>query len=292
MHPFFFLLAHAGMEQAPQTGWDHFVEWIGHFHPAMTVFPIGLLLAAVIAELLFLATKAPWLDGAARFCVIIAAIGGAITAPLGWAFAKGHGHSWVLETHRWLGTAGAVWLIALLIVSEVSRRRPGGWRTVFLWGLFLAAPAVMAIGYFGGAMVYGLNEYAWNQHTEQHSEDHSSDAASQSPGTQPSNTTPGAIVNMTDKATFDPSNVTINVGQTVRWINSSTDEHTVTDDAKRATDAKDISIPPSAKPFDSGKIQPGKTFEHTFTVPGTYKYVCHPHEDMGMTGQVIVKSAP
>jgi plastocyanin len=66
----------------------------------------------------------------------------------------------------------------------------------------------------------------------------------------------------------------------------------VTEDSKQASDAKDIAFPANAKAFDSGKILPGKTFEHVFTVPGTYKYVCVPHEDMGMTGQVIVKAAP
>src|SRR3954463_8649494 len=80
----------------PASGWGHFVWWVGHFHPAMTVFPIGLVLAAAVAELLWIFTRAAWLEGAARFCVIGAAVGGAVAAPLGWAFAAEHGHSWVL----------------------------------------------------------------------------------------------------------------------------------------------------------------------------------------------------
>ena len=66
----------------PPSGWGHFVWWIGHFHPAMTVFPIGCLLAAVLAELLFMTTQRLWLEGAARFCIIIATVGAVITAPL------------------------------------------------------------------------------------------------------------------------------------------------------------------------------------------------------------------
>ena len=59
-----------------------------------------------------------------------------------------------------------------------------------------------------------------------------------------------------------------------------------------AGDAKDVSLPAVGEPFDSGKIKPGGSDSHAFTVPGTYKYVCLPHEDMGMLGQIIVKPAP
>jgi plastocyanin len=72
----------------------------------------------------------------------------------------------------------------------------------------------------------------WHYHCGQHTEENSeADSASQPPATQPANTTAAAVINMTDKVTFDPSIITINLGQTVRWINSSKDEHTVTDDA-------------------------------------------------------------
>ena len=49
---------------AARGGWQHFVSWVGHFHPALTVFPIAMILSAALAELLRLWTKAPWLDGA------------------------------------------------------------------------------------------------------------------------------------------------------------------------------------------------------------------------------------
>src|SRR6185437_477122 len=136
---------------------------IWHFHPALTVFPIAMVLSAALAELLLIATKAPWLQGASRWCVIIAGIGGAITAPLGWAFAMGHGESRLLEIHRWLGTAAGAGAVVLLILSEVARRRGGGALVAFRTLLFLAVPLVGATGFFGGAMVYGLHEYDWNR---------------------------------------------------------------------------------------------------------------------------------
>jgi plastocyanin len=33
----------------------------------------------------------------------------------------------------------------------------------------------------------------------------------------------------------------------------------------------------------------GEEFKVTFAVPGTYRYVCLPHESHGMTGTVVVR---
>lgn len=88
---------------------------------------------------------------------------------------------------------------------------------------------------------------------------------------------------------FDPKTVTINAGQTVRWENKSFISHTVTAEPALAKQSQDVALPPGAKPFNSGKIKAGHSFEHTFTVPGTYRYFCQPHESKGMVGEVVVK---
>lgn len=61
-------------------------------------------------------------------------------------------------------------------------------------------------------------------------------------------------------------------------------------DHAAASDPKDVSLPPGAAPFNSGKVRPGGSFEHRFDIPGIYKYVCVPHEQMGMSGQLTVTS--
>jgi plastocyanin len=98
-------------------------------------------------------------------------------------------------------------------------------------------------------------------------------------------------VEMTASHTFNPREITIRSGETVTWKNTSKDVHTVTADPARAAKKDNISLPQGAKPFHSGEIQPGKTWRMTFTVPGTYKYVCSHHEDHGMMGTVTVKPA-
>ena len=47
--------------------------------------------------------------------------------------------------------------------------------------------------------------------------------------------------------------------------------------------------------FDSGLFGSGKTFSHTFTIPGTYPYYCIPHGApgrTGMAGTVVVSAGP
>lgn len=101
---------------------------------------------------------------------------------------------------------------------------------------------------------------------------------------------PAVIIKMSDKPPkFIPNKVTIKVGQTVKWDNNAKTLHSVDGDPAMALKSSDVSLPPGAKPFDSGFLKPGMTWEHTFTVPGTYKYTCVPHEKDGMNGEIVVK---
>jgi plastocyanin len=100
---------------------------------------------------------------------------------------------------------------------------------------------------------------------------------------------PTVVIKMTDKPpVYVPAKVTIKVGQTVEWVNNAATLHDVNADASSVQNTKDVSIPPGAKPFDSGFMRPGMTFDYTFTVPGTYRYTCVPHEKDGMNGTVVV----
>jgi len=71
---------------------------------------------------------------------------------------------------------------------------------------------------------------------------------------------------------FEPSTLTIKVGEKVTWINRDDEPHTAT-----ATD----------KRFNSKTLENGDRFSTEFNAPGTYKYYCALHPKM--TGQIIVK---
>jgi plastocyanin len=99
-------------------------------------------------------------------------------------------------------------------------------------------------------------------------------------------------------ARFRPAEFAVTPGTTVVWRNTSSHAHTVT--------AYDDGIPEDAEYFASGgfddegaardawqqrgggKLTTDDTFEHTFEVPGSYQYVCIPHEPNGMAGTIEV----
>ena len=90
---------------------------------------------------------------------------------------------------------------------------------------------------------------------------------------------------------FEPKTVMINAGGTVRWDNKTWIWHTVTADPALAKKPEDVSLPQGAEVFDSGKVDAGASYQHTFPIPGTYRYFCQPHELNGMVGEIIVKPA-
>jgi len=68
---------------------------------------------------------------------------------------------------------------------------------------------------------------------------------------------------------FDPKTISVNVGDTITWMNDGPSPHTVT--------ADDGS-------FDSGNLDKGGTFSHTFDKAGTFAYFCKYHGSKGGTG--------
>jgi plastocyanin len=112
--------------------------------------------------------------------------------------------------------------------------------------------------------------------------------------TRTTGTTPGvaraaaSTVNMTGALKFEPGTLTVPKGTTVTWRDTSATVHTVTDVPAKAANKADAVLPSGAKPWDSGNINPGGTFQHTFDTPGTYQYFCIPHEAAGMVASITV----
>ena len=90
------------------------------------------------------------------------------------------------------------------------------------------------------------------------------------------------------KGVFVPATVNIGVGDTVKWTNPAVITHTVTFDPAQAATATNVALPAGVAPFGSDSMEEDATFSHTFTVKGTYKYICKMHEAMGMVGTVVV----
>ena len=78
---------------------------------------------------------------------------------------------------------------------------------------------------------------------------------------------------------FSPPVVRIDVGETVEWSMDGRSPHTVQSDDGS---------------WDSGDLQPGDGFDHTFAEPGAFPYHCEYHgaPGSGMAGIVVVGDVP
>ena len=83
-------------------------------------------------------------------------------------------------------------------------------------------------------------------------------------------TQPSSEVQMSS-GSFVPQTLTVPVGAVVRWVNSSSANHTVTSNDEL---------------FDEA-VSPGEVFSYTFSTAGTYNYICTIHS--GMSGTIVVQ---
>lgn len=81
---------------------------------------------------------------------------------------------------------------------------------------------------------------------------------------------------------FTPQDITIEIGQTVRWTNvETTEEHNV--------NGQQSLIPCNPSGFYNGLAAFGPwDYDVTFNLPGVYNYQCDPHVSHGMIGSVTV----
>jgi len=73
---------------------------------------------------------------------------------------------------------------------------------------------------------------------------------------------------------FNPPTINVQVGGTVVWTNNGRTPHTTTSQSGA---------------WDSGRIDPGRTFSQTFNSVGTFPYICQIHPQQ-MRGQIVVGS--
>ena len=75
---------------------------------------------------------------------------------------------------------------------------------------------------------------------------------------------------------FEPSNISISAGDTVKFVNNKLAPHNAVFDGN-----EDLSHPDLA-------FAPGESWERTFSAAGTYDFYCEPHRGAGMVGTVTV----
>jgi plastocyanin len=89
---------------------------------------------------------------------------------------------------------------------------------------------------------------------------------------------------------FQPKNLTIKPGDTIKWVNNKVPPHNVVfDPSKNPTKSKKL-----AKSLSHTKLllNPGQKLETTFPTDapaGDYVFYCQPHRGAGMAGKITVQ---
>ncbi len=76
---------------------------------------------------------------------------------------------------------------------------------------------------------------------------------------------------------FEPSELTVKTGDTVKWVNNKMSPHNAVFDNGAVKSHKDL------------VFSPGEGYETTFDEAGEYSYYCEPHRGAGMVGKIIVQ---
>lgn len=89
---------------------------------------------------------------------------------------------------------------------------------------------------------------------------------------------------------FEPANVTVHTGDTVKWVNNKLPPHNIMFDEKQVPNAdKELATKLSHSQL---LFSPGESYEIAFTgdLPvGSYTYYCAPHRGAGMVGKITVE---
>lgn len=189
--------------------------------------------------------------------------------------ADNDGQAW-LALHK-QRAENLIWLFyALAILSTVAVVAPVRWPGLSTW----LALAVLVLGVItlgsGGYIAYAGGRI---RHREFRTEAPSKTApqaaaATVTPAAQPArNVVPATVIVTIKSLKYSSGTVEIKPGETVEWVNDDLTPHTVTSD--------------SGGELNSGSMDVGATWSHTFNQPGRFPYFCTFHREM--KGSVIVK---
>jgi uncharacterized membrane protein len=154
---------HAAMmgatKEPPKPFGARLTDWLGRFHPMLVHFPIAFIPAALFTAIV--GRRRPGFGKPVQFLVVTGGITALVATVAGWL---GGGMTlgaddWVMQSHRWLGTGiglGA-FVLALWAVRRPDMDRSGA----MIVGLSVLTAAIVVQGWFGGALVHGVDHLNW-----------------------------------------------------------------------------------------------------------------------------------
>ena len=151
-----------GLDGLLAANWLPYWHFSGVMHPAVSHFPIALLMVAALVESWSIIRRQRKPLPTTLVCLYIGAAAAVVASVLGWANADASGEKGqTFNLHKWLGIAVAVVAVASVVMSLLVRRENAGWRLVWGYrgGLFVAAGLVGLVGSLGGKLVHGETYY-------------------------------------------------------------------------------------------------------------------------------------
>ena len=136
------------------------VHYTGQLHPLLIHFPIGLLVAAALAEILFVVRREPRFRSAAEYCLVLGTAGACAATLSGWFFAIDLDYT--MTAHRWLGVATNLFALAACRLAALVRRLPASeaptraYRVAFLATILL----LVVTSHLGGTATWGDSLFA------------------------------------------------------------------------------------------------------------------------------------
>ena len=147
----------ADEDRSNMSTFDRLLDWLGRLHPIIVHFPLAFFPAALFTAIA--GRRRPAFAAPVQFLVIAGAVMAPLAALLGWLDAMNADPDPLLTVHRWLGTAIGIGALGLAIWAW---RRPDQIRgTGMLAGLTVVTAAIIVQGWFGGAMVHGIDQLNW-----------------------------------------------------------------------------------------------------------------------------------
>jgi uncharacterized membrane protein len=138
---------------------ERLLDWLGRLHPIIVHFPIAFFPAALFTAIV--GRRRPAFAAPVQFLLIAGAIIAPVAAILGWLDAgfEPSTDDWLLQIHRWLGTG--IGIVALVLGIWAARQPDEVRSRRMLAGLAVITAAIVVQGWFGGAMVHGVDHLNW-----------------------------------------------------------------------------------------------------------------------------------
>ena len=146
-------------DDPPQSFAARLLDWLGRFHPMLVHFPIAFIPAALFTAIV--GRRRPGFAKPVQFLVVTAGVTAPFAMLSGWlsgGIELGL-DDWVMQSHRWLGTGIGLGAFAL---GVFALKRPDQDRgSGMIVGLSILTAAILVQGWFGGALVHGIDHLNW-----------------------------------------------------------------------------------------------------------------------------------